>query len=376
MTTKFRKIKKLLFVTALLVGLSFTAGSQTADDILNVLIRKNLIQQSEADSIRSAGKNRQVPVLAGKNIQLSGYTQVRYRSFAQPGKADGFDIRRSRLNLKGNVSGVWGYRLQIELAGTPKILDAYAEVKLNDYFRFTVGQAKIPLSFENLTSSYKLDLADWSQVVDALVARGTDALGNQNGRDLGIQLGGTLIKQESGSLLDYGLGIFNGGGINAADKNDSKDLAARLVIHPIAGLDLGASLYNGRRYVPEQTTGGVTTPSRNVDRDRYGFELVYNYKNLNVEGEYIHGTDDTIDREGYYLKAGYYFIPKKFQLVAKYDFYDPDSDVAGNASTWYVLGGNYYFTGNVKLQLNYTIKQEQDISIDNNLATLQLQINF
>jgi len=376
MTRRFRKLERLLFVNALLAGLSFTAESQTTDDILNVLTRKNLIRQSEADSIRSAGKNSQMPVLAGKNIQLSGYTQVRYRSFAQPGKADGFDIRRSRLNLKGSVSKVWGYRLQIELAGTPKILDAYAEVKLTDYFKFTVGQAKIPLSFENLTSSSKLDLAEWSQVVDALVARGTDVLENQNGRDLGIQVGGTLIKQESGSLLDYGLGIFNGGGINAADKNDSKDFAARLVVHPITGLDLGASLYNGRRYVPEQATGGVTMPSRNVDRDRYGFELVYNYKNLNVAGEYIHGTDDTADREGYYLKAGYYFVPKKFQLVAKYDFYDPDTDIAGNTSTWYVLGGNYYFTGNVKLQLNYTIKEEQGIGIENNLATLQLQVNF
>lgn len=369
-------MKKLLFTITLLGVVAFSAKSQTSDDILKVLAQKNLISASEADSIRSSSKNSLAPVLSGKKIQLSGYTQVRYRSFVESGKADGFDIRRARLDLRGNVSKVWGYRLQFELAGTPKILDAYAEAKLNDYFKFTIGQTKIPFSFENLTSAAKLDFIDWSLVVDALVARGTDVSGNQVGRDIGIQLGGTLIQQENRSLLDYRFGIFNGGGINTADKNDNKDFAARLVVHPIAGLDLGASLYNGKRFIPEQTSGTVTTPARNVDRDRYGFELVYKYQNLNLEGEYIHGTDDNIDREGYYLKAGYYFVPKKFQLVAKYDFYDPNLDVDKNASNWYVFGANYYFNSNAKLQFNYTIKEEQGPSIDNDLATLQLQINF
>jgi hypothetical protein len=369
-------VKKLLFTITLLGVVVFTAKSQTSDDILNVLTQKKLIKASKADSIRSASKNSSTPVLAGKKIQLSGYTQVRYRSSAESGKADGFDIRRARLGLRGNLSKVWGYRLQFELAGTPKILDAYAEAKLNDCFKFTFGQAKIPFSLENLEGSARLDLIDRSQVVEALVSRGSDVLGNQSGRDIGIQVGGTLVKHENRSLLDYRLGIFNGGGINTADKNDNKDFAARLVVHPIAGLDLGASLYNGKRFVPGQTSGTVTTPSRNVDRNRYGFELAYDYKSLNVTGEYIHGNDGNTDREGYYVKAGYYFVPKKFQFVAKYDFYDPNLDITDNAPAWYVLGGNYYFISNAKLQLNYTIKQEQGTSIDNNLATLQLQINF
>lgn len=379
-------MKKILFLMVILAGLVFTAKSQSTDDVLNLLIQKNLVSQKDADSIRAEAaiasqanlaKIKAFSVNAGKKIQLAGYTQVRYQALEETGKIDGFDIRRARLDVKGSISPYWGYRVQFDLAGTPKLIDAYAELKLNDQFNFTIGQAKIPFSLENLTSSNKLELIDRSQAVEALVARGKDVGGNQNGRDIGIQLGGTILKLKDRPVLDYRLGVFNGSGINTVDNNEKKDIAARLIVHPAVGLDLGATLYNGSRFVPEVKTGTVvTTPSKNVTRDRYGFDLSYELKNFSLRSEYIHGTDDTIDRDGYYVQGGYYFLNKKLQLIAKYDFYDSDKAKADNASTWYVFGANYNFNTNTRLQFNYTIKQEEGTSIDNNYANLQFQIGF
>ncbi len=379
-------MKKVLLILTIWGGLVFTAKSQSTDDVLNLLIQKNVVSQKDADSIRAEAaiasqanlaKVKSFPINAAKKITIAGYTQVRYQALEETGKIDGFDIRRARLDVKGVISPYWSYRVQFDLAGTPKLIDAYAELKLNDYFNFTIGQAKIPFSLENLTSSNKLELIDRSQVVEALVARGKDVGGNQNGRDLGIQLGGTILKLKDRPVLDYRLGVYNGSGINVADNNEKKDFATRLIVHPVVGLDISAALYNGSRFVPEVKTGTVvTTPSKNVDRNRYGFDLNYDLKDLAIRGEYIHGTDDLIDREGYYFQAGYYFLQKKLQLIAKYDFYDADKAKADNASTWYVLGANYNFNTNVRLQANYTFKQEEGTSIDNNFASIQFQIGF
>jgi hypothetical protein len=173
------------------------------------------------------------------------------------------------------------------------------------------------------------------------------------------------------------VGIYNGSGINTVDNNEKKDYAARLILHPATGLDISGALYNGSRYIAEVKTGTVvTTPAKNVDRNRYGFDLNYDLKNLAIRGEYIHGTDDVIDREGYYIQGGYYFLEKKLQLIAKYDFYDTNKAVANDASTWVVLGANYNFNANVRLQANYTFKQEEGTSVDNNLASIQFQIGF
>ncbi|MCK9414343.1 MAG: OprO/OprP family phosphate-selective porin [Prolixibacteraceae bacterium] len=379
-------MRKTIFLILIAGVFNLTSRSQTTNDVLNVLVQKNLISQKDADSIRAESaiaaqadlaKVKTFPVNAGKKIQLSGYTQVRYQSLEQTGAIDGFDIRRARLGVKGNISPYWSYRVQFDLAGTPKLIDAYAELKVNDYLNFTLGQAKIPFSLENLTSSNKLELIDRSQAVEALVARGKDVGGNQNGRDLGIQVGGIILKQKDRSVLDYRLGVYNGSGINTADNNENKGYAARLIVHPVAGLDISGALYNGSRFIPEVKTGTVvTTPSKNVDRNRYGFDLNYDLNNLAVRGEYIHGTDDKINREGYYFQAGYYFLERKLQLLAKYDFYDTDKAVAKNASTWYVLGANYNFNPNTRLQFNYTFKQEEGTSINNNLASIQFQIGF
>lgn len=379
-------MKKLLFLTLISIAFVLESKAQSTDDILNVLIQKNLIAQKDADSLRAEAaiaaqanlaKIKAFPVNAGKKITVAGYTQIRYQALEETGKIDGFDIRRARLDVKGNISPYWGYRIQFDLAGTAKIIDAYAELKLNDYFNFTIGQSLIPLSLENLTSSSKFEMIEFAQAVDALAARGKDIIGNQNGHDLGIQLGGTLLKLKDRPALDYRLGVFNGAGINAVDNNEAKDFATRLIVHPIVGLDLGAALYNGSRFVPEVKTGTVvTTPSKNVVRDRYGFDLGYDLKNFSLRSEYIHGTDDTIDRDGYYVQGGYFFLDKKLQLLAKYDFYDVNKAVAKNASTWVVLGANLNLNANTRIQFNYTFKQEEGPSIDNNFASVQAQIGF
>ena len=379
-------MKKEIYLIFALLILVFNTHSQTTDDVLNILIQKKLIQQTEADSIRAEAaiaaqanlsKIKAFPVNASKKLTLAGYTQVRYQALEETGKPDGFDIRRARLDVKGNISPYWGYRVQFDLAGTPKLLDAYVDLKVNDYFNFTFGQAKIPFSLENLASSTQLLLIDRSQVVEALTARGKDVGGNQNGRDIGVQLGGTLLKLKNRPVVDYRLGVYNGAGINVADNNERKDYAARLIVHPVAGLDISGAYYDGSRFAPEELTEGVVTkPARNVDRDRYGADLSYDLKNFSLRSEYIHGTDEQAEREGYYVMGGYYFFQKKLQLVAKYDFYDADIDKADNASTWSVLGVNYFFNANTKLQANYTIKNEEGASIDNNFANVQLQIGF
>lgn len=379
-------MKKLYFLIFALGVFVLHAKSQSTDDILNVLVQKNLIAQKDADSLRAEAaiaaqanlaKVKSFPVNAAKKISLSGYTQIRYQALEQTGAIDGFDIRRARVDLKGIISPYWGYRVQFDLAGTPKLIDAYAELKVNDYLNITFGQAKIPFSLENITSSPKLELIDRSQVVEALVARGKDLGGHQNGRDIGILLGGTLLKLKDRPVVDYRLGVYNGSGINTTDKDGEKDYAARLIFYPVTGLTFSGALYNGSRFVPEVKTGTVvTTPSKSVDRNRFGFDLSYDLKNFSLRSEYIYGKDDVTEREGYYLLGGYYLLQKKVQLVAKYDFYDADKAKADDASIWVVLGANYNFNANTKLQVNYSIKQEEGTSIDNNFANLQLQIGF
>jgi phosphate-selective porin OprO and OprP len=354
---------------------------QSTNDILNILISNKTITQQQADSIRAEAAikqqetdaNRKIfPVNASRLINFSGYTQLRYVQMEEKGKRSGFDIRRARLDIKGSISPYFSYRLQTEFADKPKILDATGEIKLSDYFVITAGQFKVPFSMENLASSNKLEMIDRSQVVEAMVARGKDVIGNQNGRDIGIQVGGGFLKKNGIPLIEYRLAVFNGSGINIADTaNSAKDIVGRLILNPVKGLSFGGGYYGGYGKARQANVNGV-----HQTRDRFGFEASYALSRFSMKGEYIYGNDKDIDRKGWYLQAGYFVIPQKLQLLAKYDLFDLNTKIPNTTSISYVFGGNYNFNNWSRIQVFYTVRAEQVKSIINNYLAVQYQIGF
>jgi hypothetical protein len=115
------------------------------------LIKRASFRKKEADSLRAEAaiasqadlsKVKSSSCQCGKKIQFRDILRVRYQILDDSGQNRwGSTYRRARLDVKGSISPYWGYRVQFDLAGVAKLIDAYAELKLNDYFNFTLGQA-------------------------------------------------------------------------------------------------------------------------------------------------------------------------------------------------------------------------------------------
>ncbi|HMG83809.1 MAG TPA: porin [Ferruginibacter sp.] len=413
---------KFLSISLFILLFAVKASAQTTDDVLNILIAKGTITQQDADSIRaaaaiakqSAPKPKIFPLsLNTPAFQLSGYTQVRYQTYPKANKPDGLDIRRARLSVGGTIRK-WEYGVQVDFVGgtsstvaggttssantflSPVLLDAYIAYKFDDYLKVTTGQFLVPFSSENNISDKTLETVDRSQVVNALVARKgdglnglVDSLGNQNGRDLGVQISGSLVKLKKGYLIDYYAGLFNGAGINEPDNNESKDFSGRLLVHPFSILTLGGSYYDGYDKFAKTSAG------KDQLRTRWGVEGTLTYKKLYIRSEFIRGQDGN-DRhyvaqpqpaihQGWYAVVAYYVLPK-LQAVFKYDTYSPEVNPkftglhsVSDASTYFIFGANYYFNPNVKLTANYNWRTEQGkipAIQNNNVVTAQLQLAF
>jgi phosphate-selective porin OprO and OprP len=371
---------KKIFLFFLLFTCS-KAYSQSTEDLLKVLVSNKSITQQQADSLKAEGAVKQKEAEAAKKsfwltiarqMQLTGFTQLRYQVLDEPGKNNGFDLRRARLYLKGSITPKFAYHLQADFADKPKIVDAFTEIKLAEFFMITAGQFRIPFSLENLTATSKLDLIERSQAVEAMVGYGKDVTGNQYGRDIGIMAGGTIVKSSDRSILEYRLGLFNGTGINMADTaNEAKDVVARLVISPVRRLSVGISGYNGwdKAIVPD-------VPGKSQVRNRLGVDASYVADRVSLKGEYIRGKDGITDKQGWYLQAGYFLIPQRLQVLAKYDTYDPSLSKSDNISTLYVIGANYNFNSWSRLQAYYTFRREEGPEVNNNLFAMQFQIGF
>ena len=377
------------FFTLLLAFTFYSGMSQSTNDILNVLISQQVITQEQADSLRadaalkeqeSAAKKKSFQLTAGKALKISGYGQFRYQYFQedQKVKVDGFDIRRAYLDIKGDITPYWSYRLQVDFATSPKIIDVYTELKPRDEISFTIGQQVIPFSLSNVTSNAKLILADRAQVVEAATFRRGDVLGDNSGRDIGITAFGSLISFNGLKLVEYRVGVFNGSGINRPDLNDGKDIGGRIILHPVKGLDLGGSFISG--WTPDSVSlskiGINVSPDQLGKRQRLGGEINYTYKFLSASAEYIVFQDGEVSRSGYYAQLAAFLLPNKIQLAGRYDSFDKDVDKDDNVSSNITFGMNYYINPNAALQAAYTFKQEEGTSVDNNFTALQLLISF
>ena len=72
--------------------------------------------------------------------------------------------------------------------------------------------------------------------------------------------------------------------------------------------------------------GRVVTASEDSIADIFieGEKISAIGKNLSIKGEYIEGKDAAIKKAGYYAQSSYFIFPKKFQMLVKYDSFDPD----------------------------------------------------
>ncbi|MBI4972309.1 MAG: hypothetical protein HZC16_00645, partial [Candidatus Omnitrophica bacterium] len=176
----------LLVSILILAPLSYAAESDV-DKLLDLLVEKKVLTTEDAAGFRAdlavkkqeeKETQKEFIVIAGKPIKISGYTQVRY--LQDKSKNDAFDIRRARLDLRGDITERWDYRTQVDFGGgttssttgantySVKLLDAIIGYKVNPYLKLSIGQQKIPFSQENLASSPKLETINRSQVVEAL----------------------------------------------------------------------------------------------------------------------------------------------------------------------------------------------------------------
>lgn len=304
-----------------------------------------------------------------KTIQLNGFLHFRYQQFEDSARNDGFDLRRARLDLRKNIHNLWDFRLQLDAAGGGvRVFDAVIRYHPIEEFSATVGQFKIPFSAESIEQAVKLNFINRSQAVEALVARGKDVLGNNNGRDIGVQVSGNLFKVNNKQLIDYYLGVFNGQGINVSDANKNKDVCGRLVVHPIKNLAIAGSIYVGYdQFLNEQ---------HNSKRNRTGFDITYTANKWSLYGEYVGGNDAGINKEGFAASATYFIYKKKLASAFRFDYYDNNTIKPDSYSIWYIAGLNYYVSNTIMLMANYDFRTEENARVANDLFHIQLQVQY
>lgn len=373
-------------------------------------------------ALTSASAQENTPKLSVlSDIKFSGYVMSQYQYTGQDSKeSNSFNIRMVRMALDGRLMKVFYWKVQLQVNGntsdlgsSPRMVDAFAEWQKYEAFKIKAGQFKRPFTFENPMHPITQGFMGYSQNVSKL-AGFSDRTGEHasNGRDIGVQIQGDLIKNAAGrNLLHYQVGVFNGQGTNRKDVDQRKDVIGGIWVSPVKGLRIGAFGWTGsaarkgkwdvtdaNHNVVKNEDGSVKTQSgvRSLSKNRYAFSAEYAANDWTVRSEYIHSqgygftksltsgkeTDCNVNyaagdqADGFYALMIAPVISKKLYAKARYDLYRPRAEW-GTSRTQYEIGANYWIGKSIMIGAEYARINDRSLAKpDYNMIDVEFDVKF
>lgn len=373
-------------------------------------------------ALTSASAQENAPKLSVlSDIKFSGYVMSQYQYTGQDSKeSNSFNIRMVRMALEGRLMKDFYCKVQLQangntsdLGSSPRMVDAFAEWQKYEAFKIKAGQFKRPFTFENPMHPITQGFMGYSQNVSKL-AGFSDRTGEHasNGRDIGVQIQGDLIKNAAGrNLLHYQVGVFNGQGTNHKDVDQRKDVIGGIWVSPVKGLRIGAFGWTGssarkgtwdvtdaNHNVVKNEDGSVKTQKgvRSLSKNRYAFSAEYAANDWTVRSEYIHSqgygftktltsgkeTDCNVNyaagdqADGFYALMIAPVISKKLYAKARYDLYRPRAEW-GTSRTQYEIGANYWIGKSIMIGAEYARINDRSLAKpDYNMIDVEFDVKF
>jgi phosphate-selective porin len=309
-----------------------------------------------------------------------------------------FFIRRFRLKAGGDIFDCawYGMELKIDSAekfGAQKRPDAVVE---NAWLDVTVwpestflrlGLYDAPISRNALTSDSKLLLMDRSLIKEYLTGFGfTD-------NTVGMMFHG----RPHGGRYEWMVGLFDNIEYefhsDDVDRESDKLMPAGRVVWnvfdpaepPQGYADYWESyLGEGHRLAFGLNGGQLSEAIDNgdiFDITVWGADVFWNRGPWVATAEYdwitFNGDDNDFIGDGWFVQGGYFFYDNCWELAARYQILDPSHEVFGDQQRWTTIGLNrYYWKHNLKIQMEYTFRDEQEDEEDNDLVQVQLQLDY
>lgn len=329
-----------------------------------------------------------VPVSADISVDLRGRFHVDAAYFDEDNVKldDGFSNRRTRLGITGKLDD-WSILIEYDFAenGTTAS-DVLLGRKIGNG-TLSIGQFKVPMGLNELTSSNAITFMERSSASSAIVDSRRLGIGYDlfaesygfqamvYGRAMGEKEPGDMPMGIAGRFY-YGPSIGENGrfhiGVSAAHEDRQDYNTARYRERPEIRPD-------GNRLIDTGTISDVDSTTK------YGLELAYLAGPFSVEAEYLSvdvdtdsGSDPTFS--GYHVQASYVLTgesrgyrngvfrginPKNssgaWEVAARFSSVDLiDSGFQGGEQENFTLALNYYATNNVRFMLNYIMVDVKD----------------
>jgi hypothetical protein len=231
---------------------------------------------------------------------------------------------------------------------------------------------------------------DWEEHLNTYRLQDTmfsERNGNFNSADFGVTFGGFFGGETSkdyqkaatsaypGRFGSFAVGVYNGGGYHAVEKNENKVVEGRVTVRPapdvVPGLQFSYfGIFGDGNVAP---TDEMTAPDW-----RFNLGLVsYEDARVVLAGQFVAATGNQggsrVDADGKAVDNGGYSVfgelkihEYKSSVIARFDHYDPNKDADNDQNDRFIVGYAYHLVGHNMILLDVERQTFEDSSKDAN----------
>ena len=423
-----RLVVLAVLVFSLAGGLAFAQSNdpQKLDPLLELLVKKGVITEAEATALQAEADTEKaaqaVPAppsaapatpaapaelpAALKGLKIGTTTYVSYQDgSANNSSGVGLDyskfvLKRGYIDVRKEITPYFNARITpditLDSSGNTNVRMKYLYAAVSKqelgfigkpYVEF--GMAHMPwLDFEENINRFRMQDTMFMERNGLFNSAdvGVFAAGNF-GEELPKEYRERVNPGQAGRWGSFGVGVYNGGGYNASEKNSNKVLEGRVSLRPlpdiVPGLQVSAFGVSGKGNIEETAT--VTAPDWEVLSGMVSYEsprLVltaqYEQGKGNQKGTAVDASGKALDHDGYsFFTEVRLDQAQKYSLFGRYDRFDPNTDdPAADVTKRSIVGFAWQFIKNNYWVLDYDRLEHSGSRDTEDRLQLTLQIKY
>jgi len=184
-----------------------------------------------------------------------------------------------------------------------------------------------------------------------------------------------------GRYGSFAIGLYNGGGYHAIEKNTNKSLEARLTLRPLPkalpGLQLSYHGVYGKGNEGDKPDWTVSLLFVGWESPHLVLTGQYYWGKGNMRGTAVDDDGNALRQDGASLFAEMRSRRNGLSLIGRIDLFDDTPDIAADHRRRFVLGAAYYVQGNTKLLLDYDSEKRRGTdAVESRLLKFSVEFAF
>ena len=190
-----------------------------------------------------------------------------------------------------------------------------------------------------------------------------------------------VSKSYPGKYGSLAVGIYNGGGYHAIEKNTNKTIEGRFTVRPLVqsfpGLQLTYLGAIGKGNTESAPDWALHAGFLSWEHQNFVLTGMYFSGEGNSSGSAVQSFGEPLRQDGYSFFGEFKFFSQKFSVIGRYDYFNSETELNNSISQRFIMGLAYHFIKGCKILFDYdSVETNNSNKKEDSIFELAVEVRY